>query len=650
MSIDKIRNIGLDKLVTQVYDFDSLTTDELMCKFAQKINIIIEHFKYLDERCSNNDKALELKLDYLLNQGFEEHIAKKLLELTNNGTLGKLINETLLKDINDNVKNFKTEYGEKIEVLTKKTNNILTPEMFGAVGDGDADDSDAIQLMFDTAKSGQRIEFKPNTKYRITKTINIPCTLEVDGCGCFIMLGADLQGKYAFVIKNNRQNAILDTFLIFNEFKNFNIQRYNEQDGVYFNGILLEEQCHVKNIYTWGLDVTIKVSSEIYLDVVTIEGINIWNQWGTNYAINTGFMGDCRVVKNIHFFYKTMSQKILYVGGGHNNFIVDGVVNGEIYVGSSMGELKNLHLEFGNVTFNNSNVTMKDMYIFVPNDKPSIVINGTTNAIIENCLFNYYSERDYSDTSNFDDIEIQNISESKIHIKNCFKNMLPKSDAAFRTTNGIRIKNLDDFNKNSLNNSIDSIIKGKKVITTINPSVRTDYQYNYISSIYKDSNFKWNGPTSVFYYKCCLVYDEERKIGETWAVNEQNVSLSLNGAGALIHLSGTPNSNLKLYRGTATNSYNEYAMLAPCTYKIYDRGNHVNGTKWENRTVGEIDTYFSVSIYNQNQDGTVTVWANTTPTIGTWKKRDRIYNNNIAVGNVKSWVYDGTSWISEGTY
>ena len=46
MSIEKIRNIGLDKLVTQVYDFDSLTTDELLCKFAQKLNIVIEHFNY----------------------------------------------------------------------------------------------------------------------------------------------------------------------------------------------------------------------------------------------------------------------------------------------------------------------------------------------------------------------------------------------------------------------------------------------------------------------------------------------------------------------------------------------------------------------------------------------------------------------------
>lgn len=101
MSIDKIRNIGLDKLVTQVYDFDSLTTDELMCKFAQKINIIIEHLKYIDDRCYNSDKEMELKLQYLLSQGLEEQVARRLLELINNGTLGKLINESLLKDINE---------------------------------------------------------------------------------------------------------------------------------------------------------------------------------------------------------------------------------------------------------------------------------------------------------------------------------------------------------------------------------------------------------------------------------------------------------------------------------------------------------------------------------------------------------------------
>lgn len=146
MSIDKIRNIGLDKLVTQVYDFDSLTTDELMCKFAQKINIIIEHFKYLDDRCYNSDKAIEKKLEYLLGQGLNEQVARRLLELINNGTIGKLINETLLKDINNKVDNFKVEVNEQLvtkanekdlEVERNRINNLTSLKDGSTTGDAE---------------------------------------------------------------------------------------------------------------------------------------------------------------------------------------------------------------------------------------------------------------------------------------------------------------------------------------------------------------------------------------------------------------------------------------------------------------------------------------------------------------------------------
>ena len=126
MSIDKIRNIGLDKLVTQVYDFDSLTTDELMCKFAQKINIIIEHFTYLDKQCQNNNENIKLKLDYLIGEGLEEQVAKRLIELINNGTMGRLINETLLKDIND-------ELDTKATTVFVETNNRLLTEKINEV-------------------------------------------------------------------------------------------------------------------------------------------------------------------------------------------------------------------------------------------------------------------------------------------------------------------------------------------------------------------------------------------------------------------------------------------------------------------------------------------------------------------------------------
>lgn len=194
MSIEKIRNIGLDKLVTQVYDFDSLTTDELMCKFAQKINIIIEHLKYIDDRCYNSDKALELKLDYLLNQGLEEKVAKRLLELINNGTLGKLINETLLKEIND-----------KLDIIENKVVELKADKT------GEADISDLLKACIEKANTENKNVFIPKGNYKIEKTVelndinNVIIMCEI---GTNFIVGLTDVNNYNVIKFNNSNNII----------------------------------------------------------------------------------------------------------------------------------------------------------------------------------------------------------------------------------------------------------------------------------------------------------------------------------------------------------------------------------------------------------------------------------------------------------
>lgn len=194
MSIDKIRNIGLDKLVTQVYDFDSLTTDELMCKFAQKINIIIEHLKYIDDRSYNSDKALELKLDYLLNQGLEEKVAKRLLELINNGTLGKLINETLLKETNDKLVNIENKV---VELNADKT--------------GETDISDLLKACIEKANRENKSVFIPKGNYKIEKTVelndinNVIIMCEI---GTNFIVGLTDVNNYNVIKFNNSNNII----------------------------------------------------------------------------------------------------------------------------------------------------------------------------------------------------------------------------------------------------------------------------------------------------------------------------------------------------------------------------------------------------------------------------------------------------------
>ena len=256
MSIDKIRNIGLDKLVTQVYDFDSLTTDELMCKFAQKINIIIEHLNYIDDRCYNSDKALEEKLQYLLEQGLEEQVAKRLLELMNNGTLGNLINEEL-----DNIRN------------KKETKSIKDfPRL-----EGEGGDSLRIQRLFNWCIDNNKIaELETNAVYECDTDIELNIgKLSVNGNNATL----------DFTNMTIRANTVPYALLISSTNENIDTQNNNyvshlkikaaQSDTLLTN---LKQCCGV----FCDVSGTSKAISHITLDSITIDGF----KWGIMYGNN----------------------------------------------------------------------------------------------------------------------------------------------------------------------------------------------------------------------------------------------------------------------------------------------------------------------------------------------------------------------------
>ena len=74
-----------------------------------------------------------------------------------------------------------------LTIFNHKTQSFVTPEQFGAVGDGIADDTEAIQRASDNCKSGQKLLFGANKKYKITDTIIFYRTNVIDGNGCFII-------------------------------------------------------------------------------------------------------------------------------------------------------------------------------------------------------------------------------------------------------------------------------------------------------------------------------------------------------------------------------------------------------------------------------------------------------------------------------
>ena len=61
--MDKIDDIGLTRMLTQSYDFDGFTSQEVWARIAQRMNIIIEHLNYLNNKIDLQKEEIEALKD-----------------------------------------------------------------------------------------------------------------------------------------------------------------------------------------------------------------------------------------------------------------------------------------------------------------------------------------------------------------------------------------------------------------------------------------------------------------------------------------------------------------------------------------------------------------------------------------------------------
>lgn len=148
--------IWCQKVLPLVYD-DSLSYYELLCKVVDYLNKTIEN---VNELSVNFDKlqqmfnTLKKYVDnYFNNLDVQEEINKKLDEMAKNGEL------TIL--------------------LQKVFNFYVTPQMYGAKGDGINDDTEFIKSALN---SGKVVVF-PSGIYLITETLEITDDKTIMGCG-----------------------------------------------------------------------------------------------------------------------------------------------------------------------------------------------------------------------------------------------------------------------------------------------------------------------------------------------------------------------------------------------------------------------------------------------------------------------------------
>ena len=122
--LEELKPYQLNCNVFDVYSYNGLSMQDLLCQFFTKIN----------ECITVSNETIDLA-KWLVNEGLEKEVVKKLMIWIEDGTLENIINVNLFNTLNDKLNAFNTQL-EDIVINVKN---------FGCKGDGITNDSDFIE-------------------------------------------------------------------------------------------------------------------------------------------------------------------------------------------------------------------------------------------------------------------------------------------------------------------------------------------------------------------------------------------------------------------------------------------------------------------------------------------------------------------------
>ena len=142
--LNELKPTDLNCNVFDIYNYNGLSMQELLCQFFSKINECI--------KVSN--ETIDLA-SWLVNEGLEIEVVKKLMLWLEDGTLENLINVNLFKSLTEQIQKNKKD----IEII--KSEYLINPEEF------EGDDNDKLQASIDKAIALTRVEHYNNYTYPV---------------------------------------------------------------------------------------------------------------------------------------------------------------------------------------------------------------------------------------------------------------------------------------------------------------------------------------------------------------------------------------------------------------------------------------------------------------------------------------------------
>lgn len=551
------------------------------------------------------------------------------------------------------------------------------------------DDSTLIQAFIDTNKN---IIFPPSKTFYLAKTINIPVDRYIDFNNCTFVPSGDISNYingFMFLV-NSKDGLTWDVKFpgYVNRFYNINFNNFTNRI-VGIKGFFIASCVDIRNLKSNMMYQDILIDGH-YLDGINIEKVFITNHMGDEYSIvqknnhsEVSGQGDAWHISKLQIESGSAigtNRNLLWLEGGNSNATVDGVINGVIYFCNGQFNLKNSHIEVGNITIKNARVNLEDIILFhvgTSRDAPLTLLtdNGVSKTVkLKNVYFSYifwHDDNGITKGSYNANILIDPLYNSPIHFSNCVQGILPTPKGGeqglfISTTTGTGIDHYIGSSECIINSKL---MLNNPFLTLIAPNT-TSYMkvsYNelltrYYAHVDELRGILWKGASGTYYYKIGILLDWDRKIG-IYDANEFSIVVT-NTDRKIVdisildsYISQVNNVSLIIYRGTTSGSYTDRSIISlsdPGSHQ-YDDYNSIFLRPWVAVTAGQATALTNYNKVIKNVvDNTVICYGTAIPTIGTWNKGDRIINTNIATGQVKSWVCSVAgipgNWISEGTY